>query len=210
MVRRLIGTSVFLGAFLGAAFAPSWGNAEDINAIFKRVNDFVAAKNYSKAIEELGWASKELEKMNSQQIQSFLPDQLAGFVGKKVESNSALGFTNIERQYEKTGTSTRVKISITGGGGGAAAGGLGGLAAFGKMAALMGAGAGGQDTFRISGRTATMEKNEDGKSAHLTVFLDSGSMLSLEMDNAADDSKLKEMAEALDINKLDNYLRGQG
>ncbi|MBX7145281.1 MAG: hypothetical protein K1X79_12575 [Oligoflexia bacterium] len=206
MVRKLIGTSVLAGAL----FLPALSRAEDINSIFKRVNDLVAAKNYSKAIEELGWATKELEKLNSQQIQGFLPDQLAGFVGKKVEANNALGFSNIERSYEKPGTQTRVKVSITGGAGGAAAGGLGGLAAFGKMAALMGAGAGGQDTFRINGRTATLEKNEDGKSAHLTVFLDSGSMLSLEMDNGADDAKLREMAEALDINKLDNYLRGQG
>ena len=184
---------------------PNCGFAEDLNAIFKKVNDLVAAKNYSKAIEELGWANKEIEKLNSQQIITFFPDTLVGYTGKKAETNNALGITNIERTYSKDGAKNTVKVALTGGSGGA---GLGGLAAFGRIAAMMGGKGGGNDTFRISGRTATLDKEDS--SAQLTVFLDSGSMMTLEMNNGNDADTLKAMAEALDLNKLDNYLRVQG
>ena len=200
---------IVLAAALSLCCLPAIGMAEDINDIFKRVNDLVASKNYTKALEELTWAQKEIEKLNLTQVQSFFPDTLAGFTGAKFEANSALGMTNLERQYSKAGSSETVKLSLSGSSsGGAAAGGLGGLAAFGRMAAMMGGGQG-QDTFRISGRTATMQKEDGSDSAQLTVFLDSGSILSLELSNGSDASVLKTMAEALKLNDLDNYLRGQ-
>lgn len=206
MKKLLLTAVVLLSTVLSLT---NYSFAEDLNAIFKKVNDLVAAKNYSKAIEELAWANKEIEKLNSQHIISFFPDTLLGYTGKKAETNSALGITNIERTYSKDGAGTTVKVALTGSGGGAGAGaGLGGLAAFGRMAAMMGGQSPGNDTFRIAGRTATLEKED--RSAQLTVFLDSGSMLTLEMNNGNDADALKAMAEALDLNKLDNYLRGQG
>lgn len=197
-------------ALLAASFAllvPMHAQAEDLNAIFKRVNDFIAAKNYAKALEELGWARKEVEKMNVTQIQTFFPDSLAGFTGAKFETNSALGLTNLEREYTKADGGARVKVTLSGGSGGGGDAGLGGLAAFGRMAAMMGASQG-QDTFRISGRTATLQGAEEG-SPQLTVFLDSGSVLNLEGSDGATGDNLKSFAEALKLNDLDNYLRGQ-
>lgn len=196
---------IFLATALALSFIPAVGSAEDLNAIFKKVNDLIAAKNYAKALEEMGWAQKEIEKMNVVQIQSYFPDSLTGYTGSKFESNSALGMTNLERHYTK-GTET-IKLSLSGSSAGASgAGGLGGLAAFGRMAAMMGGP--GQDTFRISGRTANLQK-EDGSAPQLTVYLDSGSVLTLEGQNGATADSLKAMAEALKINDLDNYLRGQ-
>lgn len=197
---------ILLATALALSLVPGTGAAEDVNAIFKKVNDLITAKNYAKALEELGWAQKEIEKMNVTQIQSYFPDSLAGYTGSKFESNSALGMTNLERQYTK-GTE-QVKLSLSGSSpGGAGAGGLGGLAAFGRMAAMMGGGQGG-DTFRIAGRTATLQK-EEGNSPQLTVFLDSGSVLNLEGQRGTTADSLKAMAEALKLNDLDNYLRGQ-
>lgn len=199
---------IIFAAALVCMLVPALGKAEDINVIFKKVNDLIAAKNYSKALEELGWAQKEIEKMNVAHLQSFFPDTLAGFTGAKFEANSALGMTNLERQYTKAGES--VKLSLSGSSSGGAGGGLGGLAAFGRMAAMMGGQGQGQDTFRVAGRTATLQKEEGSDSAQLTVFLDSGSILSLELSNGKDPAVLKTMAESLKLNDLDNYLRGQG
>lgn len=197
---------LLLAVALAVSLLPLSSRAEDVNVIFKKVNDLIAAKNYSKALEELGWAQKEIEKMNVSQIQSFFPDSLAGFAGGKFETNSALGMTNLERQYTKA--NEQVKISLSGSSSGGAGAGLGGLAAFGRMAAMMG-GAQGQDTFRIAGRTASMQKSEDGGSPSLTVFLDSGSVLNLEGTGLQSADTLKSIAEALKVNDLDNYLRGQ-
>lgn len=179
--------------------------AEDLDAIFKRVNELVEDKNYTKALEELSWARKEIEKMNMTKVEQFFPDELAGFKGDKFESQAALGFSAMERNYRKDGTSTQVKASLVGGMGGTGMEGLGGLAGMGRMAAMMG---GGPNTVRIAGRTATMESDEDAKSADLTLFLDSGSILRFEMSGDSDTAALKKMAEEIKIDELESYLRG--
>jgi len=180
--------------------------AEDLDAIFKKVQEMVNVKNYPKAIEELAWANKEIEKLHSQRIQTFLPDELSGYKGEKAQTNAALGILSLERNYKKG--ASEIRVSLTGGQGGSAGGALGGLAAFGRMAAMMGNGAG-QDTFRISGRTAAMQINE-GAGGELSVFLESGSVLKFETNDSAAVPALKAFAEALKVTELDGYLRGQG
>ncbi len=183
---------------------PTSSLAEELDAIFSRVNGFVAEKNYSKAIEELGWARKELEKLNSQRLQTFFPEQLGDYKGGKIEMSGAMGFTNIERTYSNAGSSVTVSLTGQSGSGGA---GLGNLAALGKMAAMFGQQAG-QDTLRINGRTAMLNKMEGSSSADLTIFLDAGSVLKLEDQNNKDASTLRALAEKLDIDGLEKYLKG--
>ena len=193
-------------AFAMVLFASLGAQAEDLNAIFKRVNDLVAEKNFSKALDELDWAKKEVEKMHMQKLQEFFPDSLAGYTGQKFEGNSALGFSNLERSY--TQGNKKVKISITGGTGqGAAA--LSGLAQMGRMAAMLQGSslAGGNETVRIQGKTATVESPEGGVSS-LTVMMDSGSILKLEGSKSVKTDDLKSMAEALKLVEMDSYLKG--
>ena len=177
--------------------------AEDLKTILDKVMALEKEGNYQKALDELGWAKKELEKKNSEQLVKLFPDELGGLKGEKAEVNSALGFTNIERNYSND--ATEVKVSITGTGG--AAGGLGGLAAFGQMAAMMGAQSG-QDVFRIDGMTASMEG--EGSNSKLSVFLSGGSILMFDMVRGKDDSILKKMAETIGVSKIDNKLKGVG
>jgi hypothetical protein len=169
--------------------------AEDLKTILDKVSALASKGEYQNALNELAWAKKELEKLSSDQLVKLLPDELVGFKGGKVESNSALGITNIERKYSKNDST--VNLSITGTG---SAGGLGGLAAFGQMAAMMGAQSG-QDVFRIKGLTAQLEGDR------LQIFLSSGSILSLELTSGSE-NQLKAMAEALDLTKIDNHLKG--
>jgi hypothetical protein len=143
--------------------------------------------------------------MNATKVEHFFPDELAGFKGDKFESQAALGFSAMERNYRKMGTNTQVKVSLVGGMGGTGMEGLGGLAGMGRMAAMM---AGGPNTVRIAGRTATLESDEDAKSVDLTIFLDSGSILKFEMNGESDGAVLRKMAEELKIDGLEAYLRG--
>ncbi len=180
--------------------------AEDINAIFSKVNELVKAQNYTKALEELGWAKKEIEKMNSQRLTSFFPDSLAGYTGGQTKNNSALGLTQLEKVYNKGETS--VTLTLTGSTGGAGANsGLGGIAAFGQMAAMMNQGGEGQETFRLAGKTATLVQEPGSDQAELTVFLD-GAMLKLEMNGGAKAEDLKAMANGLKLEDLYTYLKG--
>lgn len=175
--------------------------AEDLNVIFKKVNELVASNNYPKAMEELEWARKEIEKLHLTKLKGFLPESVAGFKGGEIESSAALGFTNLERKYVSGQNS--VKVSLTGTG--SKSGGLGGLAAMGRMAAMMG-NQPGTETFRIEGKTASVTSKK-GNNSELSVFLESGSILKVE-SRSADSDTLKKIAQSLKINDLDNYLRG--
>jgi hypothetical protein len=197
-------TKIILNTIIISIFCCVTASAEDIQAIFQRVKELADNKNYSKAIEELSWAKKELEKMNAEKIQSFLPDKVLELNGDKPQSNSALGFTNIERTY--SGADASIKVSLTGSGGNAA--GLGGLAQLGKMAAMFGGEGTNQETIRVAGKTATLEKGEGTGNTSLTVFLDSGSILKLDLTKGSDAEKLKSFAEALKLQELDTYLKG--
>jgi len=180
--------------------------AESLDAIFKRVNDLVAAKNYSKAIQELTWANKEIEKMHLAQLQGFFPDKLTGFAGEKLNFNSAMGFTNIERNYKKGASS--IKVSLTGGTG-AAGQGFGQMAAIGQMAAAMGGAQGsGNETIRVAGRTAIVEIEEGATDGAMTVILESGSILKFEMEGGVSKAALEAAANEIKIEELDKYLKG--
>ncbi len=177
--------------------------AEDVNVIFKKVNDLVAAQNYSKALEELKWASKEIEKMHSKKLELFFPDSLAGYTGDKINASSALGISNLERNYK--GPNGTVKLALTNLGS-AGGGGFAGLAQLGQMAALMGGGTG-MESFRIQGRTAMLDTT--GSAPKLNITLDSGSMLTFDPEGSnVKADELKAMAEALKLDDLDKYLKG--
>ena len=179
--------------------------AEDLSAVLGRVNQFVAAGNYPKALDELAWARTEIEKLQAGKVKTFFPDTLAGFTGQKESTSNALGFSNFERVYKKD--SSAVKISLTGGSSAGGNAGFGNLAALGRMAAMMGQQPG-QETVRISGRTATLTGTDGGSNPELTIFLDSGSLLKLESEESANGEILKSLAEALKIDDLDAFLRG--
>ena len=200
-MKRII-SAIILAPFMLAFTA----HAEDLNTIFQKVNELVGKKAYSAALKELEWAKKELDKQNTLQIQSFLPDQLGGFTGDRFEANNILGIQNIERVYKKADGGSTVKVSLTGGSGGAANI-FGGIAALGNMAGMMGEQPG-QDMFRIAGKTATLSTDPDLKTSELTVTLESGSILKFEGDTRTDGPTLKSMAEAVKVADLDNYLKG--
>jgi hypothetical protein len=162
--------------------------AEDLATILKRVQELHDQKNYSKALEELAWAQKELEKSKSKVTEGLFPNDVMGYAGGKIENSGAFGFSNIERTYTKGSETIKVSLTESKGGGQNP---LGGLAALGQMAAMMG-NQPGVDTFRIDGRTATLESQENDSS--LTVFLNGGGIIKFEQSGSNNGATLKEFA----------------
>ena len=203
MVGRVrISIASFCAALL---FVPVVGQTEDLKAIFAKVEQYYGEKNYAKALEELSWAQKEIEKASSQVLAELFPAEVDGYKGDKLESTNMLGMTNIERRYKK-GQGDSIKVSLISGSKGRGSGNpLGGLAAMGQMAAMMG-GQPGSDSFRMDGRTAMLETNDD--SADLTVFLDGGSMLKFEMKGSSDGEALKKFANSFKIAEIERNLKG--
>jgi hypothetical protein len=189
-----------LSLFVGIIACGQGAYAEDINQVFSKVNEYVQQKNYPKALEELSWAQKELEKMHQGRLAELLPADVAGFKGNDPELNSALGFSNVEREY--TNGEKSIRLSLTGTGGTEGMGGLAGLA---KMGMMMGGVQAGKDQFRIAGRTASLDTTG---TPELTVFLESGSLLQLSASEGVDGATLKKFAEGLKVADLDAYLKG--
>jgi len=176
--------------------------AEDINDVFKKVNEYVQQKNYPKAMEELQWAQKELEKLHQERLGQLLPGEVDGFKGEETEVAAVMGLSNIQRRYSKGDASIELSIS-----GSTGAEGMGGLAGLAKMGMMMGGSQSGKDQFRIDGRTASLDTTSG--SPELTVFLESGSILQLRAsDESIKGDVLKKFAQGLKLGELDNYLKG--
>jgi hypothetical protein len=180
-------------------------HAEDLKQIFDKVQQYYQEKNYPKALEELSWAQKEIEKANAQVTQSFFPNAVEGFKGGEIDNTNVFGFMNVERSYEK-GDSQSIKVSLIGSSKGQGQNPLGGLAAMGQMAAMMGGNQPGMDSFRLDGRTAMLEKEDS--SASLTVFLDGGAMLKFEMNGSNNAEELKKFAGGFKIGDIEKHLKG--
>ena len=187
-----------LAASLASLFLSQPALAEDINEVFKKVNEYVQQKNYPKAMEDLGWAQKELEKMHQARLSELLPGEIDGFKGGDTQVQQVMGFSNIEREYSNGEKSVRVAIS--------GAEGMGGLAGIAKTGMMMGGTQAGKDQFRIAGRTANLDTTSG--TPELTIFLESGSLLQLSTSEGVDGPALKKFAEGLKIADLDSYLKG--
>lgn len=196
-MKRVLGL-IFSCAFILAVPA----SAEDIHEVFKKVEEYAQQKNFPKALEELQWAQKELEKMHQQRLGELLPGSVDGFTGEEPQFQSAMGFSSIERQYVKGDDSIRLSIA-----GAAGADGMGGLAGLAKMGMMMGGTQPGKEQFRIDGRTATLDTSNG--SPELTVLLESGGILQLQANGeSVNAAALKKFAQALKLGDLDSYLKG--
>lgn len=187
-------------ALLLAIIFPLEGLAEELDKILERVGKYAQEENYTKALEELKWAQNELDKLHTAHIGTFFPEKIQEFTGEKIKPASILGMVELKRNYRKG--KEQVLLSLVGGSSSAAGNPFGQIARFG---ALMG-GQNGQETLRINGRTSTLKDEEKGR-AELIMFLDSGFMLKLESRDARGDV-LKAMAESLDVDNLEKYLKG--
>jgi len=127
------------------------------------------------------------------------------FKGGKIENTIVFGLINVERSYEK-GESESIKVALMGSSKGQGQNPLGGLAAMGQMAAMMGGNQPDVDSFRLDGRTAMLEKEDE--SASLTVFLDGGSMLKFEMNGSNNADTLKKFASGFKIADIEEHLKG--
>jgi hypothetical protein len=72
--------------------------------------------------------------------------------------------------------------------------------------AMMGGNQPGVDSFRLNGRTAMLEKEDE--SASLTVFLNGGSMLKFEMNGSNNADTLKKFASGFKIADIEKHLKG--
>lgn len=195
-MKRSVAALVFLSSLSPVL------QAEDINEILDNLNGYVLEKNYPKALEELEWARKELERLKNERLKAFFPDTVDGYQGGELQVEQALGYSALSRRYLRTTDTGEEAITATLGAG------LAGLEQMMEQMALLfqGVVSSGVETFRIAGRTAVLSRDPEGGETTLTVKLKSGSQLVFETKAGDGAEKLKAFAKVFDIDGLDDYL----
>ncbi|GJL81887.1 MAG: hypothetical protein DHS20C01_15210 [marine bacterium B5-7] len=171
---------------------------ESLEDIIERFNQYVAEGNYPKAIAELDWARRAIEKENNARIVTYFPEQLAGLVGDQVEHQQVLGINTHTRRYE--GSEGSMEVTLTYGENNGA------YSALNQLAQMFGAEIN-AEPIRIDGRTATLVKSTNDGEALLTVKLESGAALKM-TDSSGNSERLLQAAREFGIKNLDDYLGG--
>ncbi len=191
-----------VAAFLAAVLAlPGGADAqEDLEEVMQRFDEFVAEGNYPRALEELQWARRALERAHHGQIESLFPSRLGSRDGREMTRQSVFGLTTHTRRYvDEAGGA--IEVTLTEGGTGGSP-----MAALEQLSRLLG-GAAGAETFRIEGRTATLVPADVQGEAVVTVRLESGGVLRFTAP-AGEAEALESAARAFGVGRLDDYLSG--
>ena len=144
------------------------------------------------ALEEARWCVSLLEQEQQNLTSKFFLDEIEGYKGGNLDNQNAMGFSLINRTYQKG--SKRIEVSLNAGTSGAA------LQAFSAIAQL-GTQFGNGKKIRIQKRTA-LATNDNGTKT-VTVTLRSGGMLHFESSSIEIDA-LIEFAKAFPVADLDD------
>jgi len=199
MLGRTLLTAMLMLFFVSPSLAE-----EKFEEILARATKLKEEGKFSQAMSELTWASEQLQKLHAQKLQSFFPEAAEGVTGEKFEANSAMGLMVVERPY-KTAEGGEIKVTLTGSSSanGAASQGMGALAGFAQMAAMMDQGQG-SETVRVHGQRAQLN-NRDGQLS-LSVPLNAGMMLQIEQQSGkATKEQIVAIAEKFDVPGLNTY-----
>ena len=157
--------------------------------IFLGAAELAAEGDIDGAIEEASWCLEGLQQIKQEQSSAVFPDEINGFTGGKLDSNSAMGTQVISRDYTKGGNT--ISVTLTGGSGK----GMGGLAALAQMGMM-----GGGKKIRVQRRTVM--DNSDGEEVSFMASLNSGAMLAFESYDT-DNASVLEFIKAFPIAELD-------
>ncbi|HEC12618.1 MAG TPA: hypothetical protein ENI80_05130 [Acidiferrobacteraceae bacterium] len=171
---------------------------KNVKKAFDKAMEYVEKGNYVKANKELDWAKKDIDKLHIQRLLTYLKDELAGFKGKPVKSTAVLGMMAVERDYKKGNTTVKVSITTVGAG----------LGAFSQIATMAQRSNPNAESFRVGDHTGIIEA-QSGRTA-MTVFLEAGPFLKLEMRGAGEKKILYDMLGEISVDELNKYLKGEG
>jgi hypothetical protein len=196
--RKTISVWTLLVLWLGAA--PPATAQESLEEILERLDAFVQQGNYPRAMEELTWAQRALEKAHFDQVDALFPRQLQGLDARDSERHEVLGVRMLKRVYGAV-SGEHLVITLTDGPGKA------GFAALEQLSRLFGLHVG-AEPMRIQGRSAILLAPDEQGNTVLSVQLESGAGLRFEAPGEARE-KVLEGARAFDIETLDQYLAGR-
>lgn len=144
------------------------------------------------ALEEAKWCVTLLEQTQQARISQFFKDSILGYRGGELESQSLLGFSTTQREYQKNDKSINVTLS-----GSVSVNGIDAFSALSQLGMSSGAG----KKLRIQKRSAVIISED----SHVQILLTmkKGGTLVFESNSASVDD-VQEFAEAFPIEELDD------
>lgn len=186
---------------IALVLAPTLARAEDPASLIQSAGDLLKQGKYSKAVEDLQWAIREIRLVQVEELKKFLPKSVSGYAAEEVEADvAAAAFFNVnlaeaQRKFQSNSGDEAVDLKITSGDIGGA-----GLGAMMKMSQMFGQQQG--ELVRVKGRKATLEwdaANADGK---LTCVLDNNVQITVEVSDGVKATAAKFM-ELVDLDGLE-------
>ena len=147
------------------------------------------------ALDEANWCLEGLKQLKQAQTLAVLPDEVNGFVGSEISSNSILGMTTMERSYQQGDTIVQVSMMTVEGEG---SGGFAALAAMGMSLGSAG------KKHRIQKRTVIDNSTASGK-AEFIVQMKSGGMINVSSKTLNPEAVL-DFIKAFPIKEVDTAL----
>lgn len=196
-MRRMLAATA---AFLLLLSLPS--SAEDPGSLIESGNALLKQGKYSKAIEDLQWAIREIRKLQADELMKFLPESVAGYEAFDDEADAAaaaiLNISLIEtgRRFEAKDGDEAVTVKIMAGEMGGT-----GLGAMMKMAQMYGTQDG--ELVRIKGYKCTIEWEDGADNGTLTVVLDNDIQVTIEISQGKKDN-LRKFVELVDLDGLES------
>jgi hypothetical protein len=184
LLIALLSTIIFMPVAVGADETPK--------EACKSASSLYADGDVEGALEEARWCVSLLEQEQQNLTNKFFLDDIDGYKGGTLDNQNAMGFSLINRSYQKG--SKRIDVSLNAGTSGAA------LQAFSAIAQL-GTQFGNGKKIRIQKRSALATDDSETKS--VTVTLRSGGMLHFE-SNSVDIDGLIAFAKEFPVAKLDD------
>ena len=155
------------------------------------------------AIEEANWCLTGLTQLKEEIKLSLLPDELEGFVGGEIETESVLGMNSVTRVYTQDGDSLTVTLLTSGGDGGA----LAGFGELGKLLQSMEGAGGAASGKKVRIQRRTVIASDDGGEGSLSVELKSGGTLTVESLDL-DSDELIDFLREFPLAELDDAIGG--
>jgi hypothetical protein len=165
----------------------------------QRFEAFVDEGNYPKALEELEWAKRALNKAHHARIDALFPERLGIREGQPMERSQMLGLDTHSRRY--AGADDEIVVVLSEG-----ASGNVGFAAIEQLSRLFGVHVN-SEAVRIEGRGGTLVPADENAHAVLTLKLEAGATLQFRSPGGDTDALL-EAARAFGVETLDEYLSG--
>lgn len=197
-------SSVALGALTLSTVA--YGNAVDdaADACKEAARLITEEDDIDGAIEEANWCLTGLTQLKEEIKLSLLPDELEGFVGGEIETESVLGMNSVTRVYTQDGDSLTVTLLTSGGEGGA-------LAGFGELGKLLqsmeGVGGAASSGKKLRIQRRTVVASDEGGEGNLSVELKSGGTLTVESQDL-DSDELIDFLREFPLAELDDAIGG--